>query len=262
MTDELDRLAGVLDDAARSATPVEQLTRSMRLSLDDAYVVQQRLVARQVMLGDWVVGVKLGFTSPAKAAQMGVADVIIGQLTERMRIPEGGRLRLDSFIHPRSEPEVAFRFRADVDPLDDSVIFLDAIEAVAPAVEIIDSRYRDFSFSLADVVADNTSASAYVLGHWIDLAAAGDLRNRGVRMELDGRIVEVGSTGAILGDPRRALEVARRLARTHGLRIPGGAVLLAGAATASVPLADASWVDATITGVGSVSFAVDGARNG
>ena len=90
MTDELDRLAGVLDDAARSATPVEQLTRSMRLSLDDAYEVQQRLVARQVMLGDWVVGVKLGFTSPAKAAQMGVADVIIGQLTERMRIPEGG----------------------------------------------------------------------------------------------------------------------------------------------------------------------------
>jgi 2-oxo-3-hexenedioate decarboxylase len=138
------------------------------------------------------------------------------------------------------EPEVAFLLRDG------------EVKGVAPALEIIDSRYQDFRFNLVDVVADNTSAAAYVLGPW--QRADQDIGNRGVVMEIDGRVVETGSTAAILGHPQRATEAAARLARTIALPMPGEMVLLAGAATAAVTLKPGVVVEARISTLGRVGF--------
>lgn len=252
---ELGEVADLLDSAQQGAEPVAQVTARVALSLTGAYAVQHRLVSRRVERGDRISGVKLGFTSRAKAQQMGVSDVIIGSITAGMRIEDGGLTDPTRYIHPRIEPEVAYLIGADVD-LDAPVDADDTIAAVAPALEIIDSRYRDFRFTLEDVVADNTSAAGYVIGPWVTPAAAGDLGNRGVRLEIDGQLVETGSTAAILGNPGRALEAARRMARLHGFELRAGMVLLAGAATAAVPLPPGACVEATITGLGRVAVRV------
>lgn len=256
MSDDRDALALALDEAACSATSIAQLSATTTLTLDDAYAVQHRLLGRRLARGDQLSGIKLGFTSPAKAAQMGVSDVIIGQLTHGTQIADGGELDLGRLIHPRVEPEVAFRFGVDFDPDDDGADPVAAIDAVAPALEIIDSRYRAFAFTLEDVVADNTSSAAYLLGPWRAADAAGDLGNRGVVLEVNGGIAETGSTAAILGHPLRALHAAKRMARRYHMRIRAGAVLLAGAATAAVALVPGATVEATVTGLGRVGFSV------
>ena len=92
-----------------------------------------------------------------------------------------------------------------------------AVRAVAPAIELIDSRYANFRFSLPDVIADNTSAAAFVIGPWSPVPDG--LDNLGVLLEVDGRVAQVGSTAAILGDPRRALDEGLRLAGRHGVRL-------------------------------------------
>ncbi|MFI7101804.1 2-keto-4-pentenoate hydratase [Streptomyces sp. NPDC050161] len=250
-----DTAAGLLDTAALRAEPVPQLTSSGALTLDEAYRVQQLLIGRRLARGERISGVKLGFTSRTKAAQMGVFDVIFGRLTDGMRIADGDRIPLGRYVHPRVEPEVAFRLGTDIGPGDD----LDpesAVDAVAPALEVIDSRYRDFRFTLQDVVADNTSASGYVLGPWTELADAGDLANRGVRLEIDGRTAETGSTAAILGHPLRAVHAAVRMARAQGHTLRAGSILLAGAATPAVALTPGTSVEATVTGLGRAGFTV------
>ncbi|MGW4482950.1 2-keto-4-pentenoate hydratase [Amycolatopsis sp. NPDC004368] len=246
----IEDLAARLDDAATTRKPCEQLPTE--LSLDDAYAVQRQLVDRRLTRGERPVGVKLGFTSKAKAAQMGVADVIIGRLTSGMVLADGAELDLGDLIHPRAEPEVAFRLSRGIEPGE--VPGPDLIDAVAPAIEIIDSRYRDFKFSLADVVADNTSAAAFVLGPWRPLEAG--LDNRGVLFEVDGRLVASGSTAAILGDPLRAVPAAVRMAQRHGLPLAAGTVLLAGAATPAVELEPGTHVSATVSGLGRARFSV------
>lgn len=251
----LAEIADLLDAAQQGAEPVAQVTSHAPLSLTRAYAAQHLLVARRVERGDQLSGVKLGFTSRAKAQQMGVSDVIIGSVTAEMRIEDGGLADPALYIHPRIEPEVAYLIGADLD-LDAPVDARDAIAAVAPALEIIDSRYRDFRFTLEDVVADNTSAAGYVIGPWVAPDTAGDLGNRGVRLEIDGRLVETGSTAAILGHPGRALEAARRMARLHGFELCAGMVLLAGAATAAVALPSGATVEATVTGLGRVAVRV------
>ncbi|MFB7941329.1 fumarylacetoacetate hydrolase family protein, partial [Streptomyces sp. NPDC056049] len=134
-----------------------------------------------------------------------------------------------------------------------------AVAGVAPALEVIDSRYDGFRFSLPEVIADNTSAAAYATGPWTRPEALGGpraLANLGVVLELDGRPAETGSTAAILGDPLRALAAAARLAGP----LPAGTVVLAGAATAAVPLPPGTHVRATVARLGAVRLTTEEAR--
>src|SRR5262249_22374133 len=128
-----------LDSAQQSATAVEQLPAG--LALPDAYRIQHAVLARRAARGERVGATKLGFTSEAKMAQMGVSEVIAGQLTDAMQVADGGTTDLARFIHPRIEPEIAFRLAVDVDVADPVADIESAVDAVAPALEIIDSRY-------------------------------------------------------------------------------------------------------------------------
>lgn len=239
--------AGYLDDAQRAATAVAQLPDS--LDLDAAYAVQRKVIACRVQRGERVVGAKLGFTSAAKMAQTGVHEIIAGTLTDAMRFADGASISLGGLIHPRIEPEVAFRVCAALPAEDPAADALAYVDAIAPALEIIDSRYRDFRFRLSDVVADNASSAAFVIGEWQPIS---DVRDRKVMLRVDGAVVESGSTADILGDPVNALRAYVDLARARGWSLSAGDVLLAGAATAAVPLT-AAVVSAEVDGLGTVS---------
>ncbi|MFB7538288.1 2-keto-4-pentenoate hydratase [Streptomyces zaomyceticus] len=239
-------LAEALDTAARDGRPLAGGGSGPK-DTGEAYAVQEALVARRLARGERLTGFKLGFTSVAKMRQMGVSDLIHGRLTDRMEIPDGGRFDLSRLIHPRVEPEVAFLLGDTLRPGGDPMA---AVAAVAPALEVIDSRYDGFRFSLPEVIADNTSAAGYAVGPW---SAPGDLGNLGVLLELDGRPAETGSTAAILGHPLRALAAAARLAGV----LEAGTVILAGAATAAVPLPPGTHVRATVSGLGTVRFTTE-----
>ena len=248
-TDMHGRAAERLDTAQHTVTPVDQLPEG--LTPADAYAIQDAVIARRLERGERPAGLKLGFTSKAKMAQMGVSEVIVGRLTDAMQVPDGGGIALDRFIHPRVEPEVAYRIARDVAPDDDEL----PVDAVAPALEIIDSRYRDFRFSLPDVIADNASSAAFVVGPWQALGI--DLGDLAVRLTLDGATVETGSTSAILGHPGRTLPALLEIARRQGMPLRAGHVILAGGATAAAPLA-AGRVEVQVAGLGTASATAGG----
>ncbi|MFC4374258.1 2-keto-4-pentenoate hydratase [Nocardia halotolerans] len=241
-------LAARLDEAQRTVTDTPSLADTLDISIDDAYRIQSELIGRRRARGESMTGVKLGFTSRAKMAQMGVSEVIVGRLTDNMRIDDGGEVALSRFIHPKIEPEIAYRIARDVDPDDPLVDIESCVDSVAPAMEIIDSRYRDFRFTYTDVVADNTSAAAYVIGPW---QGPQDVANRAVRLEV-GAETMLGSTAAILGDPVRALHALLDISRRRKIPLRAGHVVLAGAATAAIPLT-AGIAQCDIAGLGHVT---------
>ncbi|MFI7605605.1 2-keto-4-pentenoate hydratase [Micromonospora sp. NPDC049366] len=245
-------IAERLGEAADTATAIAQLAAETGLDADAAYAVQTALLQRRLARGERLVGLKMGLTSRAKMAQVGVNEVIWGRLTDAMRVPDGGSVDVGAYIHPRVEPEVAFLLDRLPEPGEPVGDFTDAVRAVAPAIELIDSRYADFTFSLPDVIADNTSAAAFVVGPWSPVPDG--LENLGVLLEVDGRVAQVGSTAAILGDPRRALDEGIRLAGRHGVRLREGWVFLAGAATAAVPLRPGAHVRAVVEKLGTASL--------
>jgi 2-oxo-3-hexenedioate decarboxylase len=248
-----DTLADVLDTAVLSASAIERLSAQHPIALADAYAIQRLAIDRRLARGDRLCGVKMGFTSRAKMRQMGVDEVIWGRLTDAMRIEDGGHVALGGYIHPRVEPEIAFLLGRRIEGRVSPAEAMAAVEAVCPAIELIDSRYTAFKFTHEDVVADNCSSAGFALGAW---NAPRQVDNLGVLLEIDGRPVRIGSTAAILGDPARALAAAVRLASADGVALDAGTIVLAGAATEAVPLRPGCHVRVVVQDLGSAGFTV------
>ena len=251
----LAALAAIVDEAARSATAIAQLTETVAdLSVEDAYAVQALSIARRRARGERRAGYKMGLTSRAKMQQVGVGEIIWGRLTDAMRLGEGGELSRARYVHPRVEPEIAYIIGRPLEGEVSAAEALAAVEAVAPALEIIDSRYRNFRFALPDVIADNSSSSGYFVGSWA--RPSSDVANLGILMEVDGRPVQIGSSAAILGNPIRSLVAAARLVARAGERLEPGDIVLAGGATAAHPLVPGQHIRTTFQALGIVAFTV------
>ncbi|MFP1644744.1 2-keto-4-pentenoate hydratase [Pontitalea aquivivens] len=251
---QISAIAERLDRAITTATATHQQPEAAAFDAETGYAIQAMGIARRAARGERVIGVKMGLTSRAKMEQVGVNEVTWGRLTDAMRREEGGALTRAEFIHPRAEPEIAFILKR---PLSGEMSLAEAaaaVEALAPAIEIIDSRYENFRFSLGDVVADNSSSAAFFIGPWAHPET--DIANLGIVLSVDGQPREIGSSAAILGHPYRALVAAARMTARAGLTLKAGDIVLAGAATAAVPLAPGMAVMAEVQGLGRVGFRV------
>ena len=229
-----------------------QFDTDNKLSLDDAYAIQKASIERRLNRGERRVGVKMGFTSRAKMIQMGLSDVIWGRLTDAMQVEEGGSIELNGYVHPRAEPELAFLLKR---PLTGDVTgpeALAAVEAIAPAIEIIDSRYKDFKFTLPEVIADNASSSSFVIGAWHDPRT--DFSNLGLTLSMNGKTVQVGSTAALLGNPLRSLVAVARVAAQAGEPLQAGWIVMAGGATPAEWIKPGQYVSVQMEGLGECGF--------
>ena len=252
----LEHLAQRVDHAARSGETLTMLTADHpELDIDTAYLIQRRSVARRLERGERLVGMKMGLTSTAKMQQMGVHDPIYGHLTDGMILPLGGKLSLTGLVHPRVEPEVAFTLSSDLSGPVTLEQAQAAIGAVHTAVEVIDSRYTDFKFTLIDVVADNTSACRYVLSEGVPVGDL-DLGDLAIELRIGVRERLQGSSRAILDHPLNSLARLAAMLDQHGEGLSAGQTVLAGAATAAVYVEAGDHVEVTVEGLPSVDFRV------
>ena len=251
---DIARLAQLIDQAASEGVAVPQFSLQQAFTVAEAYAIQAASMQRRYTRGEKLIGVKMGFTSQAKMAQMGLKDMIFGRLTDAMWIENGGTLSLKSLIHPRVEPEICFLVNKTIDRELAATEVQAYISGVAAALEIIDSRYAHFQFSLEDVIADNCSAAAFVVGAWHD--AATPVNHLSLQLEVDGAVVQSGTSDAILGDPWASVLAASRLATQYGQVIPAGACILAGAATPAVFLLPGASVRVRVETLGDAGFTV------
>ena len=247
--------ARFMDEAAHKAKAVPQIDPNGKLTLTDAYAIQAASIQNRLERGERRVGVKMGFTSRAKMTQMGINDVIWGRLSSGMQVEEGTPVKFSRFVHPRVEPELAFVIKKPLAGDATAVEALAAVEAIAPALEIIDSRYQEFKFSLSDVIADNASSSGFVIGAWSDPRE--DFSNLGLTLCIDGAVKQVGSTAAILGHPLRSLVAAARLSAAAGEPLQGGWIVMAGGATPAEWIKPGQYVSIEMERLGVAGFHVE-----
>ncbi len=195
-------LAGIVDDAQHNATEIVKLTDAQPdMDVADGYAVQAELCRRWQAAGRRLTGYKGGLTSKAKMVQMGLDTPVFGVLMGDTCVPDGDVVDMTQLIHPKVEAEIAFVTSRELsgDVSIDEV--LAATEFVLPAIEVIDSRFKDFKFDVQSVIADNTSAARYVVGGSPRRPAGLDLRLLGVVMERNGELVGNAAGAAVMGHP-------------------------------------------------------------
>lgn len=245
-------IAKILDHAAKNAKAVPQMAVANNITLANAYVIQRQSIALREQRGEKITGYKMGFTSKAKMEQMGVHDLIWGILTDTMAIEENETVYLERWIHPRAEPEIAFRVSKDIDKQISLEELPKYVDAMASAIEIIDSRYENFKFSLEDVVADNCSSTGYVIGAWQNLHA--EIKNLKMDLLINQEVVESASSAAILENPLQSVVELSRLASEAGITLKKGQIILAGAATAARLIEKNKTIAVRIENLGEINF--------
>jgi len=252
----IKKLAAHLEEAELTRTAVVKITDAHpALGIADAYLIQDEIRARKIARGARVVGFKMGFTSLAKMRQMGVSDPIFGFLTDQAMCRDGADIDTSTLIHPKVEAELALVTNRPLKGPGCHVgAVLAAIDHVLAAVEVIDSRYENFRFDLASVIADNTSAARYVLGNTTRTPAGLDLRNLGIVLEKNGTVMATASGAAVVGHPAASVAMLANLLGARGSEIPAGSLILTGGATEAFPVEAGATVTARFQHVGTVSM--------
>ena len=249
-----ERAAQDLLRAARDARPIPPLTESNpSWELDDAYEVQRQVRSAWLADGARLAGRKVGLTSQAMQDMLGVDQPDFGFLLDSMLASSGEAIPVANLIAPRVEAEIAFFIAKPLaGPGVDRRQVLDATEAVAPALEVIDSRVADWRIKLVDTVADNASSGMAVLGERRPLDAL-DLAAEEMELDVDGEQVS-GSGSAVLGThPADAVAWLADTLAGFGERIEAGEVVIPGAMARALPVGAGSRAVARFSTLGEVS---------
>lgn len=248
-----DRLSGALE----SGTPCTPVRDLIGLDLDAAYAVQDINTQRALAEGRRVVGRKIGLTSPAVQAQLGVDQPDFGALFADMEFPNGATVPWSRMQQPKAEAEIAVIMKGRIDSPDVTLSELaQAIGLVMPAIEIVGSRIANWDIRISDTIADNASSGLYVLGDPRQPLNGLDLVGAAMTMHRNGELVSSGDGAACLGNPlNAALWLARKNAEI-GTPLKAGDVVLTGALGPMAEMQPGDTFSAEISGIGSVHLSV------
>lgn len=252
---EVREAAAALLGAYRSGTPIPPLsTTYFGATIDDAYQIQQEQVRIWTEAGDRVCGHKIGLVSAAIQRQMGVHEPDYGHLTASMFHPQRRPIPAGTFLQPRIEPEIAFVLGA---PLRGPGVTVDdarrAVRCLLPALEIVDSRIRDWKVSIVDTIADNASSGAVVLGSTPIDPADVDLPSANCALLRNGTVTETGMGAAVLGSPINALAWLANAVGALGVSLEPGQIVLSGSITRAITIAPGDIITADFPGIGTVT---------
>jgi 2-oxopent-4-enoate hydratase len=250
----IQTLAKELRVAEETRVAIAPLRDRATLTVADAYAIQQVNVDAKLAAGDRILGRKIGLTSQAVQAQLGVDEPDYGHLLASMAVENGGDVACADLVQPRVEMEIAFVLaRPLAGPGVTIAQVLAGTEAVFPTLEIVDSRIADWNIKLVDTVADNGSSARFVLPSRLTSVRDLDLRLIGAVMELDGRLTSWSCGAAALGHPAASVAWLANAVGSYGGRLEAGDIVLSGALDKFVPFGPGSVVRADFDRLGTAS---------
>lgn len=240
------------------------------LTEEEAYQGQAMRLARMEEMGHRLVGYKLGGTSLAKQKQLAstiyakgglsvqTTKVVYGRLMDYMALGEEEDLSFAQVLHPKVEPELAFIMGRDVSgAYTTAPDIMNATAWVAPAFEIIDSRFHNFKIgSRYDAIVDNTSSARFKLGQGRRAPSELDLTAIGMSLQVNGAYTGFGAGASVMGHPARAVAALARGLAQEGRGLRAGDIILSGAITPSTPVKVGDHLRADFGGLGFVELTI------
>ncbi|MET8651493.1 MULTISPECIES: 2-keto-4-pentenoate hydratase [Nocardia] len=248
------QLAEELDVAERERVAIDKLVdRHPDIDVVDAYEIQLINIRRKLAAGAEVVGHKVGLSSKAMQQMMGVDEPDYGHLLADMEVFEEAPVDTGRYLFPRVEVEVGFVLGADLPGADcTEQDVLAATVAYAPAIELIDSRIKDWNIGLCDTISDNASSAGFVLGRERVVPKDIDIKAIDAVLTRNGEVVAEGRSDAVLGDPVIAVAWLARKVASFGVRLKAGDIVLPGSCTRAIDVRPGDSFHADFAGLGSV----------
>ena len=106
---DLQKAADVLCEAEKARKQIGMLSQeNPDMTVDNAYAIQLKNIAKRVANGEKVIGMKIGLTSVGMQKLLGVDVPDYGHLMDNMLLLEGQPCHTAELIQPKVEGELAF----------------------------------------------------------------------------------------------------------------------------------------------------------
>jgi 2-keto-4-pentenoate hydratase len=235
VTNKIKEYAALLADAEKTGVGTNPLTKlDPSLSVTEAYHIQLENIQMKVEQGQKIIGKKIGLTSLAMQKLLGVAEPDYGHLLDSMEVTNGGTISIEKVLQPKVEAELAFVLKKDlIGPNVTTLDLLQATDYIVPALEIVDSRVKDWKIKLPDTIADNASSGFYVLGERKAKVDEINLELLGMVLSKNNEIVNTGVGAAALGNPATCVAWLANKLSEFGIPLKAGEIILSGALSAA-----------------------------
>lgn len=259
MMKSLKKIAEKLYQAEISKQPIAPIRSFFpdEKNIDAAYKIQQLITEKKLAHGIKIIGKKVGLTSFAVQKQLGVDEPDFGMLTENMLIHNNGKVSFEDLMQPKAEAEWAFVLKSDLDADNlnmDKVI--EAIDHARVAIEIVGSRIENWNIKITDTIADNASASHFVLGDEKIKLSAIDLEDCKMQLFKNDELVSEGLGKACMGNPLNAVLWLAQTLQKRQQPLRAGEIILSGALGPMTDLVLGDQINAKIVGFNEVRFTV------
>lgn len=251
-----EHYAELLRKAAEDKIGIEPLRDSIGAEdADFAYKIQQVNTQFQLDAGKRIVGKKIGLTSKVVQDTFNVYEPDFGILFNHMEILNNDSISIQHIMQGKVEAEIALVLKEDLNHADISMHeLISAVDYALPSIEIVGSRINNWNIKISDTIADNASASHFVLGHTPKRLTAFDIVNTKMEMSLNGEVLSTGTGAACLGSPlNSALWLANKMVEM-GSSLKKGEIILTGALGKFLDIKAGDYVEAKFSGLGEVAF--------
>ena len=254
-TSTIDAIAEQLRNASETGQLIPPIRDIIGLEdLKSAYDIQTQNINLRIAAGARIVGRKIGLTSKVVQKQLGVDQPDFGALLDTMEVLNGDEIPWNELHQPKAEAEIAFVLKQDItNPTITVHELISAIDYALPSIEIVGSRIADWNIKITDTIADNASASHYVLGHRPVKLSDFDMVSCKMNMAKNGEVVSEGSGAACLGSPINATMWLAKTLIKNGTPLRAGQVILTGAVGPMAAIEQGDNIVTHIEGLGSVS---------
>jgi 2-keto-4-pentenoate hydratase len=233
--------------------PIPLLTQSdSDFSYDKAYTFQEAFAGEFEEAGHEMMGYKLGLTGAKRP--FGATEALYGRLFESM-VEEDGVVELSDFVNGRLELEIAFFFEEDVSADATLEQIQEAVDTVAPAVELPDLMFADMQkLSWLDLIALDVAPRQLIIGEQVPIESV-DVNSITVQATYNGETISEGVASNVMGDQWAALLFLAEKLEARGEQIKAGDVVITGAMSGLLPI-EAGTYDVDYGEFGTVSFEV------
>jgi 2-keto-4-pentenoate hydratase len=253
---EISKIASRLIEAERTCRPIDEPSKDYPgMTVDDGYAVQFAVVKEKVKSGAVVVGRKIGLTSKAMQALIGIDEPDAGIIVDNRVFREGEAIPLGGLRVPRIEAEIGFFLKEDlVGPGITVIDVLAATAGVMPLLEVKDTRLKPLKTTIVDAIADNATSGIVILGGKLTpLTGDVDLRLVGMIFEQNGEIMATATGAEALGNPAEPVAWLANKMAAYGMPLKKGEFVMSGGLTKALEVKPGFFFKATFDRLGSVS---------
>jgi 2-keto-4-pentenoate hydratase len=258
MRNSIQESAALLFNAQQSGQTIDLISKRFPdLTSEDAYQIQEINIKRSEMP---IFGYKLGYTSVQMREQMNISEPNFGVLLRDQWIDASetfAQLSREDLIHPLIEPEIAILIGKDIRSYSNNVNDIQSyVSAVMPALEVVDTRYHSYQFTLIDNIADNSSSARFITGKPEALSKLISLNDLRVELLCSGQPLAQGLASDCMENPLKALTWLSNDLISKGNYLQAGQIVMTGGLTKAQVVHEGDLFDATFGKLGNVQLKI------